>query len=193
MLPSCLSSASSCPFASVFHQACHSPATLRLAPGPGATTTGRAVAVFFQNGKSYVPGVPQTFTIVITDSAARVWGFQVTAHLESNLTGGQAGDFAASTQTSGIWWIGHLATVQWRSDVANRMWHTERDHHPPRQYAMDRAQSHAHGAIVRRSRTRAPPRTAVVRRGRGRLWDVSTVNPRPNPLRFTVNYTVSLQ
>jgi len=58
---------------------------------------GGNVVVNFQNGQTYTPGVQQTFTIVITDSVAKVYGFQMTARLGSNLSGGQAGDFTAGT------------------------------------------------------------------------------------------------
>jgi uncharacterized protein (TIGR03437 family) len=58
---------------------------------------GGNVAVSFPNGLKYTPGEKQTFTITITDSAARKWGFQMTARLESNLSNGQAGDFTAGT------------------------------------------------------------------------------------------------
>src|SRR5437660_3720644 len=59
---------------------------------------GGNVAVSFQNGLTYTPGVQQTFSIVITDSKAVVYGFQMTARLESNLSNGQAGDFTAGPQ-----------------------------------------------------------------------------------------------
>jgi uncharacterized protein (TIGR03437 family) len=59
---------------------------------------GGNVVVNFQNGQTYTPGAQQTFTIVVTDSRARVYGFQMTARLESNLSNGQAGDFTAGTQ-----------------------------------------------------------------------------------------------
>ncbi|HYL74000.1 MAG TPA: choice-of-anchor V domain-containing protein [Bryobacteraceae bacterium] len=59
---------------------------------------GGSVVVNFENGQTYTPGgPPQHFTIVITDSAAKKWGFQMTARLGSNLSGGQAGDFTAGT------------------------------------------------------------------------------------------------
>jgi uncharacterized protein (TIGR03437 family) len=61
---------------------------------------GGNVVVNFQNGQTYTPGVQQTFTIVITDSKAKVYGFQMTARLASNLSAGQAGDFTAPS-TSG--------------------------------------------------------------------------------------------
>ena len=59
---------------------------------------GGNVAVNFPNGLTYTPGVQQTFTIVITDSKAKAYGFQMTARLESDLANGQAGDFTAGAQ-----------------------------------------------------------------------------------------------
>ena len=59
---------------------------------------GGNVVVNFPNGLSYTPGVAQTLTIVVTDSVAKVYGFQMTARLDSNLSNGQAGDFTAGTQ-----------------------------------------------------------------------------------------------
>src|SRR5689334_7382461 len=56
---------------------------------------GGKVEVNFANGLFYTPGEKQTFTIVITDSAARVYGFEMTARLESDQAYGQAGDFTA--------------------------------------------------------------------------------------------------
>lgn len=57
---------------------------------------GGQVVVNFAGERTYSPGVAQTFTIVVTDAAARVYGFQMTARLESNLANGQAGDFTAA-------------------------------------------------------------------------------------------------
>jgi uncharacterized protein (TIGR03437 family) len=59
---------------------------------------GGKVEVQFSNGLTYTPGVSQTFTVVITDAAAKVYGFQMTARLDSNQTDGQAGDFTAGAQ-----------------------------------------------------------------------------------------------
>jgi uncharacterized protein (TIGR03437 family) len=42
--------------------------------------------------------VQQTFSLVVTDSKAKAYGFQMTARLESNLSNGQAGDFTAGAQ-----------------------------------------------------------------------------------------------
>lgn len=58
---------------------------------------GGNVVVNFQNGMTYTPGVQQTFSIVVTDSKAKAYGFQMTARLESDLSNGQAGDFTAGT------------------------------------------------------------------------------------------------
>ena len=60
---------------------------------------GGNVVVNFPNGMTYTPGGgAQTFTIVITDSKARVYGFEMTARPESNLSNGQAGNFTAASQ-----------------------------------------------------------------------------------------------
>ena len=85
-------------------------------PGPTAATTetscnasgchegtplnggGGNVSVSFPNGLTYTPGQQQTFTVTITDSKARVYGFQMTARLMSNLTGAQAGTFTPKGQ-----------------------------------------------------------------------------------------------
>lgn len=57
---------------------------------------GGSVAVSFPNGNTYTPGGGQeTLTITITDSAAKLYGFEMTARLESDLANGQAGDFTA--------------------------------------------------------------------------------------------------
>jgi uncharacterized protein (TIGR03437 family) len=56
---------------------------------------GGNVVVTFPDGLTYTPGVQQKLTIVITDSVAKVYGFQMTARLDSNLAKAQAGDFTA--------------------------------------------------------------------------------------------------
>jgi uncharacterized protein (TIGR03437 family) len=66
--------------------------------GTNLNAGGGNVVVNFPNGLTYTPGVQQTLTIVITDSAAKVWGFQMTARLDSNLSKGQAGDFTAGAR-----------------------------------------------------------------------------------------------
>lgn len=49
-------------------------------------------------GTTYTPGQQQTFTITITDSKAKTYGFQMSARLDSNSTNGQAGSFTAGSQ-----------------------------------------------------------------------------------------------
>ena len=44
-------------------------------------------------GTTYTPGQQQTLTLTITDSKARVYGFQASARVDSNATNGQAGSF----------------------------------------------------------------------------------------------------
>ena len=61
--------------------ACHS--------GSGATGN---VAVSFPNGLTYTPGVKQHLVVTITDTAAKRWGFELTARLASN-TRSPAGTF----------------------------------------------------------------------------------------------------
>src|SRR5471032_1122551 len=72
--------------------ACHN-----IPPSP-LNSGGGNVRINFANGQTYTPGAAQTFSIVITDAVSRVYGFQMTARLESNLTNGQAGDFTAGAQ-----------------------------------------------------------------------------------------------
>jgi uncharacterized protein (TIGR03437 family) len=76
-------------------QAC---ATSGCHTGTALNGGGGNVVVNFSNGMTYTPGAQQTFNIAITDSRARVYGFQMTARLESNLSSGQAGDFTAGSQ-----------------------------------------------------------------------------------------------
>ena len=49
-------------------------------------------------GTSYTPGQQQTFTLTISDSKAKVYGFQLTARIDSNAEHGQAGDFTPGAQ-----------------------------------------------------------------------------------------------
>lgn len=49
-------------------------------------------------GATYSPGQTQTLTLTINDSAARVYGFQISARLASDLANSQAGDFTAGQQ-----------------------------------------------------------------------------------------------
>jgi len=73
-------------------------ATAGCHTGTAINGGGGKAAINFQNGLTYTPGVQQTFSLVITDSKAKVYGFQMTARLESNLSNGQAGDFTAGAQ-----------------------------------------------------------------------------------------------
>src|SRR5260370_10153487 len=57
-----------------------------------------SVQLTSSTGTTYTPGQPQTFTIAITDSKAKVYGFQMSARTDSNPATGQAGDFTAGTQ-----------------------------------------------------------------------------------------------
>jgi len=59
---------------------------------------GGKVEVRFPGALTYAPGVAQTFTIVVTDAAARVYGFEMTARLETSQVTGQAGDFTPGAQ-----------------------------------------------------------------------------------------------
>jgi uncharacterized protein (TIGR03437 family) len=75
--------------------------------GPGDTTCsqtachigtavnggGGKVEVSFDSGTSYIPGTKVHVTVRITDSAARIYGFQASARLASNTRNGQAGTF----------------------------------------------------------------------------------------------------
>ena len=56
---------------------------------------GGSASITFPNGLNYTPGVQQTLTIVVADSAAKLYGFEMTARLTSDLVNGQAGDFTA--------------------------------------------------------------------------------------------------
>ena len=49
-------------------------------------------------GLNYTPGQQQTLTITVTDSKAKVYGFQASARVDSNASKGQAGDFTAGAQ-----------------------------------------------------------------------------------------------
>jgi len=59
--------------------------------GPGATGS---VTVLFPGAHTFTPGVKQHLVVTIADSAARRWGFQMTARLASG-TSSQAGSFTA--------------------------------------------------------------------------------------------------
>jgi uncharacterized protein (TIGR03437 family) len=58
---------------------------------------GGNVTVSFDGGNTYTPGTRKRITVTVTDSTARRYGFQATARLVSNLSGGQAGTFVPGT------------------------------------------------------------------------------------------------
>src|SRR6185437_12090589 len=59
---------------------------------------GGGVQLISSAGANYTPGQQQTLTITITDSKAKVYGFQASARPDSDPNKGQAGDFIAGTQ-----------------------------------------------------------------------------------------------
>ncbi|MEO7145401.1 MAG: choice-of-anchor V domain-containing protein [Bryobacteraceae bacterium] len=71
---------------------CASNTTCHLTSTP-VNKGGGSVSVAFPNGMTYTPGQVQTLTITIADPIAKVYGFEMTARLGSNLAGGQAGTF----------------------------------------------------------------------------------------------------
>ncbi|MBI3209345.1 MAG: hypothetical protein HYZ37_10665 [Candidatus Solibacter usitatus] len=65
---------------------CHN--TFQLNSGTGS------VRITFPSGMTYTPGGPRIqLAVQVSEGAARTYGFQATARLESNLTGGQAGSW----------------------------------------------------------------------------------------------------
>jgi uncharacterized protein (TIGR03437 family) len=65
--------------------------------GTALNAGGGSISLTSSAGSTYTPGQQQTLTLTITDSRARVYGFQASARLNSNLSGGQAGSFTAGT------------------------------------------------------------------------------------------------
>lgn len=59
---------------------------------------GGSVVLSTSAGTTYTPGQQQTITVKITDPKARVYGFQLSARLDSSPVLGQAGDFTAGNQ-----------------------------------------------------------------------------------------------
>lgn len=64
---------------------CHSGTALNSANG----------SIKIATNLSYTPGVKQRITVTVADTGQRRWGFELTARLNSNLSGGQAGTLAA--------------------------------------------------------------------------------------------------
>jgi len=54
---------------------------------------GGSVAAIFSTGNTYTPGQSVHITVVVSDPAAKVYGFQLSARPVTNLSNGQAGDF----------------------------------------------------------------------------------------------------
>lgn len=67
---------------------CHTGTAVNAGPGK--------VEVTFPSGLTYVPGTKQRLTVTITDAQQRVFGFQATARLESNLSATQAGTWSTT-------------------------------------------------------------------------------------------------
>ncbi len=59
---------------------------------------GGSVQLKSSAGTTYVPGQQQTLTITVSDSKARVYGFELSTRLDSDPSNGQAGDLTAGTQ-----------------------------------------------------------------------------------------------
>ena len=70
--------------------ACHS--------GP-INRAGGGVSVTFSSGTVYTPGQPLTVTVTVFDPTNVLFGFQMSARLESNLTKGQSGTFTPGVGT----------------------------------------------------------------------------------------------
>jgi uncharacterized protein (TIGR03437 family) len=64
--------------------------------GTAVNSSNGKVELQFPDGLTYVPGQKQRLRVVVTDSAARAYGFQLSARLGSNETNGQAGRFEAN-------------------------------------------------------------------------------------------------
>ena len=64
------------------------------AKGGPINSAGGGVSATFSSGSSYTPGQPVTITVNVTDPINTLHGFQMTARLDSNQVGGQAGRFS---------------------------------------------------------------------------------------------------
>src|SRR4051812_6206833 len=70
-------------------------AQARCHTGTAVNAGGGTAVLTSSAGTTYTPGQQQTLTLTITDSKARVYGFQASARIDSNATNGQAGNFTA--------------------------------------------------------------------------------------------------
>jgi len=86
------------------------PALRTMAPGdrPGLSCTvchagaapnsgGGNVRIAFPSGLTYTPGQPQDLTVSVSDPAAVIFGFEMTARLDNAPNAAQAGSFTAGT------------------------------------------------------------------------------------------------
>jgi uncharacterized protein (TIGR03437 family) len=64
------------------------------AKGGPINAAGGAVTATFSSGSTYTPGQPVTISVNVTDPVNSLYGFQMTARLDSNQVGGQAGRFS---------------------------------------------------------------------------------------------------
>jgi len=65
--------------------------------GPVPNPAGGSVTATFSGGTTYTPGVNQTVTVTVSDPVNKLYGFQMTARLESNLATAQGGSFTPGT------------------------------------------------------------------------------------------------
>lgn len=104
---------------------------------------GGSVRILFPNGLTYTPGQPQNLMVAVTDGVANIYGFEMTARLESGPSTQQAGSFTAGDNqkvvcsdnkiepptgcagSGGIQWIEHsqpsltnMIPVQWTPPAA---------------------------------------------------------------------------
>src|SRR5205823_6348761 len=110
--------------------------------GTALNAGGGSVRIAFPNGLTYSPGQSQTLTVVITDTAAAIFGFEMSARFESAPNTQQAGSFTAAANQKvvcsdnnvapaggcaggGIQWIEHsqpsltnTISVQWTPPAA---------------------------------------------------------------------------
>jgi len=66
--------------------------------GTALNQGGGNIAIAFDSGTTYTPGSKVHVTLTITDSRARVYGFQASSRLSSNMRDGQAGSFVKGAQ-----------------------------------------------------------------------------------------------
>ncbi len=63
--------------------------------GTAVNGGGGKIELSFDSGTSYTPGTKVKVTVKVTDSAARIYGFQASSRLSSNTRNAQAGTFTA--------------------------------------------------------------------------------------------------